>query len=278
LTPHRRNRLLPLLLLACGAGACSSPKSVFPSGGSVALTVTDSALREQSTLARASQVVRWTIVSAQSDFVGYGTYAYTGVSPCTYTKNVLVSSNLEKACGGSNLVLGTGGAWTATVHLVISAMEVRRAFIPDLPDSGDQDGDGIANAVDNCPLVPNADQVLSTDATHGTACTITNGGIVNVDTDGDGTVDAYDDCVWVPDAAQTDSNVDGIGDACEQVARVVLDPVPLHLDLSPVTFNVKPGALSTLTVDFDDRKVLESCDAQYTRCTLDPEAVVVTVQ
>jgi hypothetical protein len=278
LTPHRRNRLLALLLLACGVVACSSPKRVFPSAGSVALTVTDSALRDQSTLTRASQVVRWTIVSAEVDFVGYGTYAFTGVSPCTYTKNVLVSSTLEKACGGSNLVLGTAGAWAATVHLVISAMEVRRAFIPDLPASGDEDGDGIANAVDNCPLVPNADQELSTDGTHGTACTQTRAGIVYVDTDGDGTVDAFDDCVWVPDADQSDSNADGIGDDCEQVARVVLDPVPLHLDLSPVTFAVQSGKLSTLIVDFDDGKVLENCDARFTRCTLNPEAVVVIVK
>ncbi len=278
MTSHRRNRLLFFLLLAYGVCACSSPKSVFPSSGSLALDTVDSGLAFQSTSARANQVVRWTLMSAKADIAGVASYSFLGVSPCTYSYNVLAATTLRTACGGSNVVLGTGETWTATVHLVISAMEVRRAFRPDLPSSGDYDGDGIANGVDNCPLVPNPDQMLSANGTTGTACTQGNTAAgVEVDTDGDGIVDGFDDCIWVPNASQKDSDTDGIGDACEQVARVILGQVPLKLDLSPVTFTARPGAVSTLTVDFDDRKVLVGCDTQFTRCVLDSQAVVVTV-
>jgi hypothetical protein len=278
--PRRRNRLLPLLLLMCAVPACTSTKSVFPSSGSLALDLVDSDLRYQSLSSRGSQIVRWTIKSARVDVAGSGSYDFLGVSPCNYTKNVLTTATLESACGGSNIVLGTGTAWTATVHLAISAMEVRRAFAPDLPAAGDYDGDGIVNGVDNCPLVPNPDQELSGDGTHGVACTLKSPltGALGVDSDGDGVADSVDDCILVPDPGQTDSNVDGIGNACEQVAHVVLGQVPLTLDLSPVTVTVKAGALSTLYADFDDRKVLEGCDERFTRCALNADAIAVIVK
>ena len=59
---------------------------------------------------------------------------------------------------------------------------------------GDEDGDGILDAVDNCPHRCNPDQA---------------------DTDGDGVGDACDNCpsIWNPD--QLDSDEDGFGDACD---------------------------------------------------------------
>ncbi|HNR99062.1 MAG TPA: lamin tail domain-containing protein [Planctomycetota bacterium] len=58
----------------------------------------------------------------------------------------------------------------------------------------DSDNDGIPDALDNCPYVPNPDQA---------------------DQDGDGVGDACDNCPTVPNADQRDRDRDGIGDACD---------------------------------------------------------------
>ena len=62
------------------------------------------------------------------------------------------------------------------------------------PDQRDTDGDGIGDACDDCPLTPNPDQA---------------------DADGDGVGDACDDCPGVPDREQSDGDGDGVGDACD---------------------------------------------------------------
>jgi hypothetical protein len=59
---------------------------------------------------------------------------------------------------------------------------------------GDMDGDGIADAIDNCPTVSNADQR---------------------DFDADGIGDACDHCPHIASAADPDSDGDGVGDACD---------------------------------------------------------------
>jgi hypothetical protein len=60
--------------------------------------------------------------------------------------------------------------------------------------SPDADGDFVANELDNCPLVPNADQA---------------------DTDGDHVGDACDNCLTVANANQLDTDGDHFGDACD---------------------------------------------------------------
>ena len=58
----------------------------------------------------------------------------------------------------------------------------------------DTDGDGIPDALDNCPFVANADQK---------------------DTDGDGIGDACDNCARIANPDQKDTNGNGIGDVCD---------------------------------------------------------------
>ncbi len=80
------------------------------------------------------------------------------------------------------------------------------AFLP-----GDSDGDGIADAADNCPNISNPDQAdVSPTNGIGDACDL-----VIIDSDGDGIEDPQDNCPQTPNVDQRDSDQDGIGDVCD---------------------------------------------------------------
>ena len=72
------------------------------------------------------------------------------------------------------------------------------------PQRADTDGDGIGDAEDICPLVPNPDQ---TD--------------VCADQDGDSVPDATDNCPSAPNPGQLDSDRDGAGDTCDTCTSCV---------------------------------------------------------
>jgi hypothetical protein len=89
-------------------------------------------------------------------------------------------------CPGSNeLVFGILHAGPSPTGLEFTASV---SFDTDL------DGDGVADNVDNCPLVPNPDQA---------------------DADADGVGDACDNCYAVYNPDQADADADGVGDACD---------------------------------------------------------------
>ncbi|MCC6547427.1 thrombospondin type 3 repeat-containing protein [Candidatus Sumerlaeota bacterium] len=71
----------------------------------------------------------------------------------------------------------------------------------------DQDLDGVADEVDNCPFTPNPDQADADSDGQGDACT--------GDKDSDGVIDAFDNCPAIPNPLQEDSDGDGIGDVCD---------------------------------------------------------------
>ncbi len=98
-------------------------------------------------------------------------------------------------------------------------------FIPDA------DGDGVPNELDNCPTVPNADQLDEDDDGVGDACD--NCPPSACDTFGDGRSCA--------NSRQLDRDGDGIGDVC--------DNCPLYINYDQA--------------DFDDNDVGDACD----RCT-----------
>ena len=72
---------------------------------------------------------------------------------------------------------------------------------------GDSDRDGIPDAEDNCPNMPNQNQADTDGDGKGDVC--------DDDLDGDGVPNADDNCRNVPNADQADSDGDGVGDACE---------------------------------------------------------------
>lgn len=107
------------------------------------------------------------------------------------------------------------------------------------PETGDSDGDGIADCKDNCPNTPNADQLDSDGDKIGDACDncpfdankdqkdddpATPEGKVcepaDVDPDGDGVRTGVDNCPAVANPDQLDSDNDSIGDACDNCPLV----------------------------------------------------------
>ena len=71
----------------------------------------------------------------------------------------------------------------------------------------DGDGDGIADAADNCPQASNADQADGDGDGIGDVC--------DTDLDGDGAEDATDNCPGLANPDQFDLDRDGLGDACD---------------------------------------------------------------
>ena len=94
----------------------------------------------------------------------------------------------------------------------------------------DTDGDGVCDAVDNCPTTANPEQEDVSGNEVGDACDdLDEDGILDVtdncpfdvnadqlDGDGDGVGDVCDNCVEVSNPDQADADDDGVGDACAQ--------------------------------------------------------------
>ena len=80
------------------------------------------------------------------------------------------------------------------------------------PDSCDVDGDGTRDVVDNCPEVPNVDQLDTDGDASGNEC--------DSDDDNDGFTDFLDNCPLVVNPGQADQDNDGIGDLCDNCPTI----------------------------------------------------------
>jgi uncharacterized protein YjaG (DUF416 family) len=96
-------------------------------------------------------------------------------------------------------------AW-ASVGIQTAAGDQDCDGLADVADS-DDDGDLVADSVDNCPRVPNVMQSDLDGDGLGNDC--------DTDKDGDGVLDAEDNCPIHPNPSQADHDNDTLGDACD---------------------------------------------------------------
>lgn len=87
----------------------------------------------------------------------------------------------------------------------------------------DDDGDHVADRLDNCPGVPNADQGDLDFDGRGDVCDncLRIANFNQQDSDGDGVGDVCDNCSKSPNADQQDTDNDGLGDVCDNCWRGV---------------------------------------------------------
>jgi cysteine-rich repeat protein len=101
------------------------------------------------------------------------------------------------------------------------------------PGSGDLDGDGVADHLDNCPEIANPDQIDTDLDGFGDACND------DFDDDGDEWADAIDNCPGIFNPEQEDADRDGVGDACNDADDSDGDEFSDPFDNCPKDFN--PG-------------------------------------
>jgi hypothetical protein len=287
----RAARTVAVLATIAISVSCQTVKDPLPPQASLNFDITDSAVGSQRTALPAPQVVAWRVEElSASNITGFdGTYSFLFSGPCNYQLSALTPFTFQAACRTSGLTLAPGGnPRTAALRITISRLELRAAARPDLTSSADPDGDGIPNASDNCPIVANAsqDNVNPDQETIkvGDDCSDfdRSGKRTIPDQDLDGVTDANDNCLWyknplVPgETTPTDTDRDGIGDACERIAPVVLPNGRLTIECDNVTFDAEPSKIAFFRIDFGRPGVL-TCDAGFTGCTIDPSAVRVSL-
>lgn len=112
----------------------------------------------------------------------------------------------------------------------------------------DTDGDGVEDAIDNCPGTANPGQGDADGDGIGDAC--------DPDTDGDGVANGSDNCAEVPNPSQSDGDGDGVGDAC--------DPSDLSVTKTHAPATISAGNDVTYTITVHNDGPSESSDVTLT--------------
>jgi len=205
-------------------------------------------------------------VSGALCFLSMPTYAQDDAEPATFE----CDNNFGGSCGTPNRSGGGGGGGGSVL-----------VAFTDLGDTyqhaDDFDDDGIEDPQDNCPRVPNLDQIDQDGDGFGDMCdnclAINNprqinkdgddfGDICDVDDDGDEIDDVVDNCPNIHNlminGKQPDLDNDGIGDACDDDIDgdglpSISDPCPMNSEIMEPT----EGQIESCFPDLDGDGVFD---------------------
>jgi hypothetical protein len=144
-----------------------------------------------------------------------------------------------------------------------SPNDLNHDYVLDACQSGDLDGDGIANTLDNCPSVANPSQTDSDGDGIGDVCDNCPGmpNSNQRDDDGDGIGDVCDNCPAISNISQVDVDGDGRGDGCDNCSALPnVDQADQDGDLVGNACDNCPSASNAQQVDSDGDGIGDACD------------------
>ncbi len=200
---------------AYGTGTPAAPSA------EVSLSITDS-----PDPAMAGQDVTYTITVSNSGSTAENLVVSGNLNGGTVLSANSAAANCAINATGYSCNLGSFGSGPASISVVGQSTNsgnliLTAAANTTTPDSnttnnsasqsttvtGDQDGDGVLDANDNCPAISNANQADNDGDRSGDVC--------DPDDDNDGVADTADNCPFAVNANQADLDGDQLGDSCD---------------------------------------------------------------
>jgi hypothetical protein len=192
-----------------------------------------------------------TVYDYQTVMVPVGVSQLEAAMPGCSTQIDLVCGPVKEYLGGGNLYGNSKLDWYHA-HETSGGKDVWCNYeVPPV----DTDEDGIADTVDNCPAIANANQANADGDSMGDACDALT------DSDGDTVADDTDNCPNAANMDQADVDSDGTGDVCDALTDSDGDTVADDTDNCPNAANMDQA-------DVDSDGTGDVCDSVDDRTPL----------